>query len=235
MKCSKIKITYFLLGFVLLWGGGLHAATIHVYIHAVGNADGSDWDNAYTTIQDGIDNASPGDEVWVVAWIFNESITLKSGVSLYGGFSQFDDQLSDRNLRYKTIIDGTGLNSSVVTMSEITDSKIDGFTIRGGNVNSLNSPDPEGGGFRILSADQSNEISHCSVVGNSGDEGGGMYIYDSSPIITNTIIGGNKGFNAGAGVAVYDSDVTFDSCHFSGNESSIGSAFFTLLMMGYCL
>ena len=48
--------------------------------------DGLSWATAFQLIQDGVDAASSGDEVWVVGATYEESVTLVSGVSVYGGF-----------------------------------------------------------------------------------------------------------------------------------------------------
>ncbi len=49
---------------------------------------GTSWARAFTTIEAAIRAASAagGGEIWVAAGIYPESVTLSSGVSLYGGF-----------------------------------------------------------------------------------------------------------------------------------------------------
>jgi len=81
-----------------------------VYVSQTGdNTTGDSWATAYSTVQAGIDDADVLDEeVWVVEGTYAESISLKSGVALYGGFAGTETLLSQRDVGAQpTILDGS--------------------------------------------------------------------------------------------------------------------------------
>ena len=74
------------------------ADTIYVDASASGANDGSTWADAFTDLQDALDTAATGDEIWVAEGIYKPSaehggsgdryasFQLKNEVALYGGF-----------------------------------------------------------------------------------------------------------------------------------------------------
>lgn len=137
--------------------------------------DGKSWIKAKATIQNGIDTAQSGDEVWVIKGTYTENIILKDGVSVLGGFTGSEYRTSQRRINPKsTIIDGN-LSGSVVTVPGGCgpDTVIDGFTIRNGS-----------GTFVIRDVDDEQAILDCL--------GGGIYCHKSSPTISNNIITDNS-------------------------------------------
>lgn len=82
------------------------------------------------------------------------------------------------------------------------DATIDGFTITGGNAR-LSPTNTAGGGIYIK--DSSPTISNCTVSGNSGKLGGGIYMKRSSATIANCAISGNSATQGGG---IYD-DASF--------------------------
>ena len=67
-------------------------ATETVFVDASVTASGTkaNWADARKSVAEGIEAASSGDQVWVKAGVYPESIALTSGVALYGGFAPAD-------------------------------------------------------------------------------------------------------------------------------------------------
>lgn len=100
-----VLITLFLIGTLLTSDKRLPVAQatgasdtkgtiIYVDQNATGSDDGSSWANAFTDLQDALQAATAGQEIWVVGGLYKPtsstdrtiSFNLKSGVHIFGGF-----------------------------------------------------------------------------------------------------------------------------------------------------
>lgn len=74
-----------------------------IHVSMTGNHvnDGSSWALAKPNLQSALENAKSGDHIWVASGTYTNPgptpITLRSGVSLYGGFSGVETRLDQRN------------------------------------------------------------------------------------------------------------------------------------------
>lgn len=175
----------------------VRAATVYVAPTGANGNTGQSWDTAKNTVAAGLAAAVSGDQVWVATGTYIESITLKSGVALYGGLGGTeppDFDLAQRNLAtHPTVLDGNKASSVVTVPAGATsNTRIDGFIIRNGNASS-------GGGIYCNSAPT---IANNTITGNScGSYGGGVYCASSaSPTIINNTISGNKSNTYGGGI-----------------------------------
>lgn len=110
------------------------------------------------------------------------------------------------------VVRGSGTNATAV---------LDGFTIRGGNAQTLGN---ELGGGGMLNIAGSPTVLGTRFVGNVGVRGGGMLNSNNShPRVENCTFAGNRGglITFGAGMMnQYGSDPTIINCQFLGNDSS---------------
>lgn len=69
--------------------------------------------------------AKEGDQVWVEEGSYSETVVLKDGVKVYGGFMRTDGSISDRGTRRSTLL------GSPITMTNnfLLPTTIDGFTL----------------------------------------------------------------------------------------------------------
>jgi hypothetical protein len=184
-------------------------ATVFVDTDAAPGGDGNSWSTAYRTIQAGIDDADALDEeVWVAEGIYTEAITMKDGVAVYGGFTGTETLLSQRHIVANmtsidaSTADGGAPANHVVAMSNISSSRVDGFTLTGGDANESGPGQGAcGGGIYCSALDDSNTIASCTITGNSASyDGGGVHCEASSPTIANCTIARNTADYHGGGV-----------------------------------
>lgn len=98
--------------------------------------------------------------------------------------------------------------------------RLDGLTFRGANgFNSRN-----GGGLSLSSHRAIITIANCVFTENSGDRGGGAYLYAGEVAFVNTLFLNNLSSDGGGGVYLSEVDRTVVSnCTFVGNQSRDGA------------
>lgn len=215
---------------------------------ATGANNGTSWADAFQGV-DGVVNAltaaSSGDEIWVARGTYKPtstltrtvSITLKTGVAVYGGFASGETQLTQRNVQANVTTlsgdlagdDGSNVftdNSFHVINgnSASSTSILDGFVVRGGNANSTANQD-RGGGILLLTNSNAT-IRNCTFRDNRCTFGGGAgYINASSPTFTDCRFENNIGGSFGG---AFDQSTNvgtvFTRCVFTGNTAGRAGA-----------
>lgn len=223
-------------------------AVLYVDASAPSGGDGGSWGTALNDLQDALCLArrSGGDvsEIWVRAGTYRPdrgtglrimAFVLENGLGIYGGFDGTETMRSQRDPAVNpTILSGDiGVvgddsdNSVHVVYAERADASaiLDGFTVTGGNADTVNHFFEDiGGGILIESG--SPTIANCAITGNfAGRHGGGVCVNDGAPSLTSCSISGNTATD-GAGLGNYGgSAATVTSCSFSGNMASfVGGA-----------
>ena len=153
----------------------------------------------YPTIQAAID-AAPATGGWCVEvgpGIYNEAIDFK-GKSI---------TVKATGAQSATVIDGTGLTTSVVraVTAETPATVLDGFTIRNGSSGSVEAVFQVGGAMFIRNA--SPTIRNCAFVSNHAGYGGAIYALYSSALIERCSMVGNTADFDGGGLQANQSAV----------------------------
>jgi predicted outer membrane repeat protein len=180
-----------------------YCGPLHVRPDAVGAATGESWADAFVHLQDALDAAQPGAQIWVAAGAYlpqkdtagiaapmnerTKTFFINKDIQLYGGFAGTENELSQRN----PLINPTILSGDLGVTGVATDNAyhvlwlalvsplciIDGFTITRGNANGSD-VHSQGGG--ILLRHQPLQyatpvIRNCIIENNSGTFGGGFH------------------------------------------------------------
>lgn len=197
------------------------AAVLYVRPTPAGSGDCSSWANA-CGLQTALSQAVGGDEIWVAAGVHlpgsaaNVAFNLPGNVSLYGGFGGTETLRSERNWEANlTILSGdVGHDDLNADGNFIAESAAD---IQGDNSTHVVSIDHAGGGtvldgFIVTAGQADDTIS-----------GGGIFIQESSPILRNLTVIGNTG-NVGGGVYIWHdpSSVTISDSRLVGNTARYG-------------
>ena len=96
------------------------------------SGDGKSWSAPFKTLQEAVDAAKGGDEVWVKASSFalTTPVELDKAVAIYGGFAGNETERNQRNWKtYVTTLDGQETSQCLTVSAGAT---IDGFTITRG-------------------------------------------------------------------------------------------------------
>ncbi len=182
------------------------APSVIVRVSPIGNDanDGLSWATAKKTVQAGLDATKTGDQVWVAAGIYTETVALAFGAALYGGFAGSETDVGQRNWAVNTAV----LDKSVVrVLGDTPATRVDGFTVRNGS----------SGGIYVRG---SPTLANDKFTGNSATTGGGVYVAGGSPAIANSTISGNAATSKGGGIYVAAGSPTIVNSTIAGNTAS---------------
>jgi predicted outer membrane repeat protein len=207
-----------------------------VYVSRIGNnSSGDSWNNAFTTIQKAIDNASSGAQIWVATGYYYNPVVINlwKNLSVYGGFAGWEETLSERDSDMnRVILNGRGETNNLFVINTSSNIRIDGITIRGGNADGKTDFGRYGAGAHILGGGETIKFVNCRFEDNKAARAGGA-VYASlgaSPVFINCDFSGNISQNNGGAVAFYANSPNgytgrFYNCTFRNNQAQMdGSA-----------
>ena len=231
--------------------------TIHVKPSGNDAADGKTWATAFKTLQKALDVTNEGDTIWVANGTYKPTkkagngvqdrdmaFVLKAGVALYGGFAGTETSINQRQL--PTLGDtknGSILSGDIGVINDTTDNcyhvvisvgdttvprTLDGFTITGsyadgsGNITILGYLLGRSNGGGIYSTNSSLILANVTICGNRvTGGGGGMHNDTSSLVFTNVAINGNRANIGGGGIAILSSSLVFTDVTINNNVVAI--------------
>lgn len=184
------------------------------------------------------------------------SFVMVNNVAIYGSFAGNETALADRTAAVMAanptilsgdidgvpdVVTGTGSTLSitgnagnsyhvVICGNGNFNTRLDGFTVSGGNANVTGTGNVNGKGGGMLSYNNSTRIVNVTFTGNNAVNGGGLYNESCSAVLTNVSFLHNK---AGDGGGLYDDDFDnvspssiFNSVTFTGNLAQFGGGCF---------
>lgn len=191
---------------------------------------GLSWTGAKRDVQEALNLATTGDEVWVQAGTYLPTLVppttstttardqtfylIDADVKLYGGFVGTESSADQRNPAANATILSGDLDGSagtadayhvLVTLYRTSACVIDGFTVQGGRAN--------GGGTLPI------QTSMGSSLTPQRNNGGGMLNNTSNVSVSNCIFTGNIAGNIGGGIIVSNGSLLIAGCTFANNSS----------------
>jgi len=200
------------------------------------------WADACPDLRGVLIEALNGDEVWVAAGTYTpgsapRSLTfeLKDGVGVYGGFAGTEtdreqrDPAANLSLLSGDLDDSGSLNDN--DAYHVADgggvgghTVLDGFTISGGNANGSFATS-HGGGLYLLEG--SPVLTDLIFSGNYGAAGGGLYVEGSgTPTMTNILFTDNEAEWGGGMYNAAGSLPALANLTFSGNSATYGGGLY---------
>jgi hypothetical protein len=161
---------------------------------------GASWASALPTIQQGIDSASSGDDVYVKGGgsDYVENLTLKGGVRIFGSFAGTETSYTERdvattdpmNWTSPSVLDG-GAASWCFQANGLSNTRVDGLVITNGR-------EANGAALWYLSCDDTNVLANCWITENHGTLlGGGGYFQYSATAVDNCWFTSNSSVHGG--------------------------------------
>ena len=224
-----------------------------VYVSAANTAgpwDGTAWTTAYRAVEEALEKARSGDEIWVAAGTYKPTATgdrslsfrLKRGVALYGGFAGTETTRHQRDwAKHVTVLSGDigtqgdpGDNSYHVVVGA-DDAVLDGFTVTGGHGERRRDPGggrpgPPAGIGRPLGGDQGPAGARPPRGGPRPGSGppGPPRAAGRQTHITPQIVMSGPSEGHGGGMINYQCAPTVRNCVFSHNSAGKGGAMYNM-------
>jgi len=204
----------------------LAAKTIFVKSGASGMATGANWSDAYGSPHQALAEALPGDQVWIAQGTYtpgtpfdpNASFVVPDGVSVYGGFSGVESNLSQRDWTTATTTFSGPLPEGIQIVRVADGSQnvvLDGLTIK-------NSTGVYTVGGALYSPNCDIQVRNCTFRDNASYQAIGtcIAIENGFATITNCLFDNNYArFTDGGGVATFGTaGVYVDKCTFSNGR-----------------
>ena len=174
--------------------------------------NGQTWETAYRLIGEAIQDASPGDEIWVAKGVYDEALRVEIDIEIYGGFEGSDGETLNEHRDWThnvTTIDAA--TTDIPGVLCIARFVLDGFTITGSTHRGIS-----------VANGASGEILHCKISGNTASQGGGLWVRDSAVTVEDCEITGNQSSGGGGGVFIQRSTVTLTDCLIERNTAGYG-------------
>ncbi len=176
--------------------------------------DGLSWTNAFSGIVDALAAAMPGDEVWVAAGRYTNTLQLPMSAALFSGFAGTESARAQRDWQANaTVIDGGGAAVPVITLPSGTSvqTQVDGFTVQHGRTE-LGAGMFCNGGSPVIMNNRFHEL------GSNLTIGGGIYVGSGETEIRTNVFDHNRALQ-GAGIFMHQSAASVTRNTFRDNSA----------------
>ena len=248
-KCIHLFVSFILVFLFLVQPSSASADEVNqgsgniYYVKPTGSGDCSSWEYA-CDLQVALGLTNAGDEVWVAAGTYKPtkstnrfaSFSLRSGVSIYGGFPAEGGAWEDRDWEENvTILSGDiGVSEDnsdnsyhvVIGYYLSTATLLDGFVITDGNADGPDEYDNGGGIYLYYGSCPL--LRNLVITNNNADYmGGGIYSYwSSSPMLLSVVLLDNNAYEGGGMANHFSSSPLLFQVAFSNNSARFGGGMY---------
>ncbi len=225
-----------LIAFLLIISSlSVSSQTIYVKASAAGANNGTSWTNAYTNLKTAITAAGVGSEIWVAAGTYYpgaaqvDEFRLKNGVTIYGGFPGLAGQ--EGNFALRDYVANLSILSGDIDLDAVLDADntyhvvyssadgLDATAILDGFYIENGYADTEDDGGGIYIRNTSPTIRNCVVRNNwAGDNGGGVYLENSNSVVSGCTVQNNYTIDDGGGIYIIGGNITMSNTTVSTNS-----------------
>ena len=214
-----------------------------VFVAVGGSADGSSWSLPIGSVQGAVDAAQLRAQarqdgtcqVWVEAGVYpiygtdpTDTLHLRPGVQVYGGFIGSETKLSDRLvdpatglMEFESLLDGQDAVQHVVTGSD--DARLDGFVIAHGKADGDADTANGWGGGLLAQGVSGLVVASTEIRDNFAERGGGAYLTGTSVELDDVRFFQNSVHWDGGGLAARDlASLTVRDAWFGENSTADG-------------
>ncbi len=221
---------------------------LYVHASATGNNNGSDWTNAYISLQSALTHTqycSNINEIWVASGVYKPMsettpISIPADMQVYGGFDGTETTLDERktgfngNITYLSgdisNIGSVGAGDTHTIVKTIGDNiVIDGFFIESSYADDNTVLDDRAGGGIFVNSNNvtlSNNVFRFNNAPGSGADGvgGALIVYGTDLKLINNIFYNNTASNAGGAISPQTGTASIINNTFVANTAPIGGA-----------
>lgn len=194
----------------------------------------------YATLQVAVDAAADGELVKIAAGTYDDLhdahhgrgtyysytttqvVIITKALTLRGGYIVSDWQTADPET-YPTILDAREAGRGVYVAGQVTVT-LEGLQIVNGRGGSGAYNEPPGGGG--IAVDRDHEASlivrQCTLTGNGGDDGGGLYVQGGALMLEDSRLVSNTSSGSGGGIYAREGAVTLTGNVFETNLADSG-------------
>ena len=187
------------------------------YVDPAKAGDGTSWKTAFATLQQAVEWAAAGQEIWVKegTYALASEIVINKAVTLYGGFAGNERNREKRDWKKRpTLLDAPDAGRCLSMLAN--GAVVNGFVFGFGNA--IN------GGAVMAQASSRFTIENCLFEGNSASYGGALYSKNASGTISNCTFSGNMATMSGGAVYAESSVLNITNCIFSENTAGASAS-----------